>query len=217
MPAYKLVRDPFSRAVSSYLMMLVLGDDSGHFTVDLRRELRAWLYGDPAVPYGFGFAQFLEWLSTCDVAAMNDHLAPQSTALEDLLPDLRLVRLEDFERELRSIEADLGLDPADYDRITESGHHTSRAANVALHPAAVVALQPPIPFGDHPIPPTTSFVTPTTVDLVRRIYADDYARYGYEPPRPGRSPFVWRVRELVRSRTSHMSRSRRSSSSSRAR
>ena len=58
-PAFKLVRDPFDRAVSGFLMLVTLGDDSGHCTVTIRQQIREFVYGNPDVPYSFGFIDAL--------------------------------------------------------------------------------------------------------------------------------------------------------------
>lgn len=183
--AVKLVRDPFERAVSSYLMMCVLGDDSGHFTVDLRRQLRGDLYGDPDVPYGFGFVDLLRWMTTQDLTTINGHLGPQSTALEDRLPELEIVRLDEFDRRFRDIERELGLEPADLGRVTSSSHHTVRADPQPARAGAIARLHLPIPHGDTwPLPPASAFLDAETAELVRTLFAEDYARYGFDPPAP---------------------------------
>lgn len=194
-PVVKLVRDPFERAVSGYLMMFILDDASGHFTVPMRRSIRALVYGDPDVPFSFSFLDHLRWLETHAVDGtlpidasthLDDHLAPQVVPMERHLADLRLLRLERFDDEIERLTHDLGLAPVELGALTTSHHHTVRAADLDLDPEVVVRLHVPIPTqgGEYPLPPTSAFATPQTVETVARLYRADYDAYGYEPTIP---------------------------------
>lgn len=189
----KLVRDPFARAVSGYLMMFILDDASGHFTVPMRRQVRELVYGDPDVPYSYSFLDHLRWLDTFAVdgalpidasTGLDEHLAPQRLPFEERLGDLRLVRLERFDDDIASLEHDLGLPTVDLDGVTTSHHHTVRSTDVDLDPESVVRLHIPIPTlgDDYPLPPTNRFATTETVAAVARLFRADYDAYGYEPP-----------------------------------
>ena len=182
-PAFKHVRHPFDRAVSSYLMLITLGDDSGHFTVPLRQQIRTATYGSPDVPYSFGFLDALRWMSTQDIRQLDDHLAPQHTDLEDRLTDLTLIRLESFDHEIRQIEQRFGLAGADLGSVTRSGHHIDRIPTDDRDVERVARLHPPLPLVDHrdwPVPPADEFRSPEAVELVAEIYRVDYDAYAYD-------------------------------------
>lgn len=188
LPVFKLVRSPFDRAVSSYLMLFTEPDDSDHFSVPLRAEIRQFVYGRTDVPYSFGFVSFLEWLATEDLSTVDDHLAPQTTPLDDLLGDVTYVRVDRFEADLRKIERRFGLAPADYAAVSSSAHHTSRTRLDGLDRNAVARLQIPVDMPDgFQIPPSDDFMSAEAVDLISRIYRADIDRYGDTKPGGRRS------------------------------
>lgn len=183
-PASKLVRSPFERAVSSFLMLVTLGDDSGHFTVELRRKVREFVYGAPDAPWSFGFIDFLRWMATQDITTIDGHLGLQFDIIEDRIPQLELIRLEQFDAEMGSLEQRFGLPAVDLRRATTSRHHTQRVAPAGYDPQGVVRIQPPIPLFESgfPLPHSADFMTPEAVDLISTIYRTDVEAYGYEPP-----------------------------------
>ena len=195
-PVFKLVRDPFARAVSQYLLMLTLADDSEHFTVPIRRRIREHVHGTADTDATFSFLEYLDWLATQDVGGLNDHLTPQHTALEDALAargtPVELIRLEHFDDDMRAVEARCSLPAVDLARAASSTHHTARADHTDAHPEAVVRLRPPAPLPEgYPIPRTELFMTAGSVARIAEIYAVDIDAYGYHPPtvvRADRSP-----------------------------
>ncbi|MEM1334766.1 MAG: class I SAM-dependent methyltransferase [Actinomycetota bacterium] len=185
-PAVKLVRDPFDRAVSSYLQLCVFDEDSGHFTIELRRRIRAFVYGDADVPYAFSFVDMLRWLDQADLDTVDGHLGPQSTRLEDHLADLELVRLEEFDAAIRRLEQRFDLAPADLATASDSDHHTVRDHELPNAPGSAARLHVPMPIPEgYPLPTADAFLTEETALLVERIFATDYERYGYDRRRPG--------------------------------
>jgi hypothetical protein len=185
-PVFKLVREPFARAVSQYLMMLTLSDESGHFTVPIRRQVREFVHGTADTVETFSFIEYLTWLSGQDLEPLNDHVTPQYTPLERVLANagrsVELLRLESFADDISRLEHHLGLPAVDTGEASRSSHHTVRHP-VEADPEAVVRLRPPVPLPpDYPIPQSASFMTPETTELVARIFADDFDVYGYETP-----------------------------------
>jgi hypothetical protein len=183
-PAFKLVRDPFDRAVSGFLMLVTLGDDSGHFTVTIRQQIREFVYGNPDVPYAFGFIDALRWLATQESSELDHHLSPQYNPIESQITNLELIRLERFDADIRQIEERFGLPRADLAKASESRHHTTRAAPVGLNPEAIARLHPPIPLfqSGFLLPKSSDFMTGEAVELISHIYRVDIDAYGYEPP-----------------------------------
>jgi hypothetical protein len=195
-PVYKLVRDPFARAVSGFFMMSILGDDTGHFTVDLRHRIRRWLYGDSIAGHSFSFLDYLRWLSTLADADghlalasgddLDDHLAPQRNRLETLLPHVTFLRLERFDDEIEMLTRSYDLPRVDLRTATTSHHHTVRANAPTDDADVTVRMHFPIPTPPgYPLPTTREFVTPETVALVRALYHVDYEAYGYDVPSCG--------------------------------
>lgn len=192
-PVHKLVRDPFARAVSGFFMMSILGDDTDHFTVGLRHRLRTGLYGSSVPGHSFSFLDYLHWLTTladehghlvpAPTPGVDDHLAPQRTMLETMLPNVGVMRLERFDDEVDRLTRTYDLPRVDLRTATTSHHHTVRATAPTDDPEATVRLHFPIPTpAGYPLPQTREFVTPDTVRLVRDLYHVDYEAYGYDVP-----------------------------------
>lgn len=193
-PVIKLVRDPFDRAVSQYLMMVRHPDGSDHPTVAVRRSIRRAVHGDPDVDASYSFEEFLRWLADQDPTELDLHLAPQATALEDALSaagrTVELLRLERFDEGIRALEERFGLPPVDLAEVTTSRHHSRRRDFVGVSPDAVTRFRFPIPLDrrTYPIPESSMFRTATTDMLVTAASGDDVARYGYARPVLGPSP-----------------------------
>ena len=123
----KVVRNPFDRAVSSFIHAyrndyedLALREILGR-PVDRERR--------------FSFREFVELLERSDLNRCNAHHRLQSTPLErhvvfELKPH-RIIKIEDgLERALSDIERKFNLPPTDFaSPVFHSGHHTARTAS----------------------------------------------------------------------------------------
>jgi len=178
-PVIKLVRNPYDRAVSSFLHLVDL-------TPNHVREWPRALWDqilraadlDPAATE-LSFRAYLTGLKKVIAGEImvNRHVAPQYVEGEERIVS-RVIRLENFEAEIRRLESEFGLLTAPLDRIVESRHHRHK------HPS------PPGSFADVPVSPRmiargdtptySAFYDEGTRELVTEIYRADLARYGYE-------------------------------------
>ena len=181
-PVFQLVRDPYHRAVSSYLALLEEFDDESNAVNPVRREIRTWLYGDPYVQYSFSIRQYLAWLDTQDVDQIERHLAPQTTALDESLSP-RLIRLENLATELARIEEEFGLEPVDLSTLPQPPHHANRTDLRFADRSVIADMQPAIPQLKGPgLPVADDFLADDVRADIGRIYARDIERLGYSPP-----------------------------------
>lgn len=186
-PVYKLVRNPFDRAVSSYLTLLEFPDDAEHLTIPMRAAVRRLVYGRDDVPYSFSIRQYLRWLADQDIDRIDGHHRAQTTALDARLEALgipvALLRLERLDDELRSVEAQFGLDPVDRSELTAPPHHVARVDQPFPDRSAIADLQPGIPLVPGTVMPLAAdFMTDDVVDTIATIFHRDIAAFGYERP-----------------------------------
>lgn len=162
-PAYfrfKVVRDPFARATSSYIYAMY-----NDFFIDQRTGKLA----------DMSFRDFVGVLQRIDVRHCNIHLAQQKRDYEYEIPGVFdvICRLEDLESDLVRVNAATGLNLSVNG--LGSDHHTQRTR------------ESPGCIGDEPwsrvidrIPDYWFFYTDDLIEKVRTVYADDCSTYGYE-------------------------------------
>jgi len=171
----KIVRNPFERAVSSFVH--AYRHDYEDFA------LREMLGRPVDRQQRFSFREFVGLLERSDLTRCNPHHRLQSTPLErhvlfGLKPH-RTIKIEDgLERALSEIERSFNLPETDFaNPVFRSGHHTSRAAS-AESAADRKDLWGPV------LPPAAAFYDDDLIDRVARLYAEDFQRYGYDTKLP---------------------------------
>lgn len=201
--ALKVVRDPFERAVSSYLSYctqadrpmatagrpagaarrlrenLPIGSGASSQHVPMLKAVGRHLgraVGDGEL---FTFREWVGFLATLDLEGADIHVRRQVHPCErdGSLPELTVIRAEDAEVELPRLEEALGLRAADQTRLRRSRHHTLRVDD-----GHFVADEP---FGGAlgvAIPTTHWFYDRELVEAVGRLYGEDIETYRYEPP-----------------------------------
>jgi hypothetical protein len=177
-PIVKLVRDPWQRAVSSYLQLAQsrkLGPDD--WAAKTRRALHLVNGADPARPT-ISFREFARALSQRSVAqdSINPHVAEQYSVGEERLA-IRVIKLENFAGEIRAVESDHGLKEAPLDDLAQSRHH--RGTRRVFVPGAAdlqIDLQM---FARSESPSYESFYDDETRALIATAFRRDIERYGY--------------------------------------
>jgi hypothetical protein len=178
--AIKFVRDPYERVVSSYLS----------YVHQLQRRPRlqhlpmlwsiGWYLRRPiGGRRSFSFREFVGFLGTLDLETANIHVRVQTHPCERLgmLPEMSIVRAEESAEVLPRLEDELGLCRSDARRLGRSGHHS--------HREVVDAFVGDTVFHEvmtKPVPTSASFYDADLAAAVARLYHEDIARYGYEPP-----------------------------------
>lgn len=195
-PVVKLVRNPYDRAVSSFI----------HTVHNAReRENKVWerqlvadareRAGKPqtAVPT-LSFRDYMRHLAVIGTTLndVNRHIAMQFVPDEKGRVD-RLIRLERFDEEIRRLEADYGLPASPLELVSGSHHHKRPPAPAApaLDPGASAAGLEITRFDvlARRLPPYAAMYDEETAELVRRSFAPDFEEYGYDvSDLPGRRP-----------------------------
>ncbi|RLC76615.1 MAG: hypothetical protein DRI61_12970 [Chloroflexi bacterium] len=148
----KITRNPFSRAVSSYIVYL---QQPGHAECT--------------------FEDFIEWLRTIDIENYFDtHFTIQSHKLEihDVLkPDYCFDMLESMEK-LREVENELGLVNANFHELRKSRHNTVREQETGYCGNKLMNKRSSFPEYHH-------FYNDEMEQAVLDIYRIDFEMYGY--------------------------------------
>lgn len=184
-PVIKLVRDPWQRAVSSYLQLcLSLRPGRDTWASKHVRQLKHRI-GVVGSYDTISFREFARAMAQ-DVThrrQLNPHLAGQYAEGEDRF-DVRPIKLENFESEIRKVEAEFGLARAPIDDLTKSGHH--RGVKRRKLPGAADIQAGLRTFGRQDAPAYESFYDAETGALIATAFARDFAQYGYDASRiPG--------------------------------
>ncbi|UOQ48616.1 sulfotransferase family protein [Gracilibacillus caseinilyticus] len=161
---YKLVRNPYRRAVSSFLSMI--GNE----------QIRESVF--PGVNTGISFKQFLHQVKRLGVSGdkIDLHIAEQYEEGEEYFID-RYLKLEDFNEQIPLIEKQFNLAVSPLSEITRSPHHMKQKMKETkeIHFSDV-----PITIKDlDNIPKYDQFYDEETEHLVADLYAKDFKRFGY--------------------------------------
>jgi hypothetical protein len=171
----KVVRNPYERAVSSFIHAHRYGYEDQPLSDMLGRPVDKHRR--------FSFREFVQYLEQIDLTICNTHHRRQSSPLErhvlfGLKPN-RIIRIEDgLEQALGEVERQFGLPPSDFSNpIFRSWHHTSRRPSEG--PAADrMDIQP------QNTPPAAAFYDDDLTQRVARLYDEDFVRYGYDKTFP---------------------------------
>ncbi|WP_270181704.1 sulfotransferase family 2 domain-containing protein [Alkalihalobacillus sp. CinArs1] len=162
---YKLVRDPFTRAVSSYFATIT--------NESIMRVIA------PHLKDGMSFKQFLYIIRNIGVTkgAINLHIAQQYTDGEELLIK-NYIRLENFMNELKTIEKQYNLPHSPIETIVKSPHHiTDKMKKFDERCFAEVKMSQS--SLNKPVPDYQNFYNEETMQLVKEIYKHDFVTYQY--------------------------------------
>ena len=169
----RIVRDPFTRAVSSYRHALRHGYEDAKMARILQRPIDG--------KDGYSFEQFLDYLLRIDIATCNLHHRLQFHPVEELVTPSRIVNIgkHDLMACLSEIDATLELptEPAAalLKAIAEiAEHHHARESAVGQDHAAT-RFTTPEAWGEWPA--NRHFLNESTRDKIARIYATDFTRY----------------------------------------
>ncbi len=175
MRVVRVVRDPFSRAVSSYRHALGFGYADTLIGRTLRRR--------DIKENGFSFAEFLDVLERIDLTQCDMHFRIQRHPLEDRLPVRHLINVstEDLFTRLNEVEADLRLPHTDFaamawlqqlneGRIARGSIDDLNNVDTRRFTARAAIEGPWAPYD--------AFLTPAARARIARLYAVDIAAYG---------------------------------------
>ena len=193
-PIIKLVRNPYDRAVSSFLHTVRGASRSSGGTgwervlVRAARERAGKPQGEV---FRLSFRDFLRHVAAVGsaVGKINGHVAQQYLPREEAFIS-RVIKLENFRPEIRGLEAEFALREAPLEELSSSVHHISSGDQAAIgkfsSPHAVAPAD--IQIGRSRVrrsdlPSYADFYDAETERLVHECFAVDFERYDY--PRRG--------------------------------
>jgi len=171
----RVIRQPFKRAVSSYIHASVFGYEDGEISQFLNRPVDA--------VSRFSFREFVRYLENIDVKTCNLHHRLQTHPLErQLVHGTRfLINLDYSMQSLPKLERFLGLSQTDPSRYRESRHHT-RTSSVSSDAVTSFCADTCFEiYGDTGplVPDYRSFYDADLEQQVFGVYAEDFLRYGF--------------------------------------
>lgn len=172
---FKVVRNPFERAVSSFVHA------HRHQYEDI--ALQEMLGRPVDRHHRFSFREFVALLERSNLNRCNPHHRLQSTPVErhvlfGVKPH-RIVKIEEgLERALNEIERVCNLPVTDLTKpVFRSQHHTSRLATSEL-------VADHRDFRERALPPAAAFYDEDLAARIAQLYAEDFERYGYDTKLP---------------------------------
>jgi hypothetical protein len=175
----RVIRDPATRAVSSFLHFVRYGhqvEQWPHAARVTKWKSAAGLQHQP----GLSFQQFLMFVIAQQVngSVLDPHFRPQHDAQQDSCVDA-CVRLEDLADGLRDVENRTGLPHVDIHQLSKSGHHNPATAHHAWPTNAAEVPTDYNTLGELGTPPSQAFLDAETRLLIRSAYWTDYEAYGH--------------------------------------
>jgi len=175
----KVIRDPASRAVSSFLHFVRHGhhvEQWPHAALVTQWKSEVGLEHQP----GLSFRQFLMFVISQQINAsvLDPHFRPQHDAQQDPYVDA-YIRLEDLADGLRDVENRTGLPHVDIHQLSTSGHHNPATAHHAWPTNAAVVPADYNTLSELGTPPSEALLDAETRLLIRSAYGTDYEAYGH--------------------------------------
>ncbi|MGM7700678.1 sulfotransferase family 2 domain-containing protein [Pseudalkalibacillus sp. Hm43] len=163
---YKLVRDPYTRAVSSYFHTLR--------TPSIMNSVA------PGMDQGLSFKQFLYRVQNMGVERgnINGHMIQQYLDGEKMFIK-NFIKLEQFAPSIKKIEEKYQLPPSPLEEIIKSPHHVTQKMNTSDNRNFANMRLSSQSFYQ-PLPPYENFYDQDTLQLVSTIYQKDFINYGYD-------------------------------------
>lgn len=167
-----VVRDPVKRCLSGYIDKFCGEDSSGQYVQDVIKKFPG--------QKGISFRQFVEYLESEENDRVNGHWRRQSFVLDHVDAKFELVRLEDFDEEIR------GVFPNRFGFIPKLPY---RNTGEALEEREIVGFPAFDITSDRLIqekkegntfPSKSSFLNTDLVRRIKRIYIKDYKVLPYE-------------------------------------
>ncbi len=171
---FKLVRNPYKRAVSQFL---ILATTKGITNWDKEWEkIRTYFFQDKNAVHGISFKQFLYYIK--DANGYDDHFNPQYLEGEELFVN-NYIYLERFHDHISEIEKRYGLRKSNLSSIGKSSHHLSSSMILTGNYADMkITNETFSKSGKYPT--YDSFYDKETTNLVNTIFSKDFEVYGYQ-------------------------------------
>ncbi|MCA0148545.1 MULTISPECIES: sulfotransferase family 2 domain-containing protein [Rossellomorea] len=176
---YKLVRNPYKRAVSSYFTIATYCYSSGSpdSPMDKDKERISAMFYPNTTYKGISFKQFLIYLSIvgADYTNVDGHIAKQYCLGEECLSP-KLIKLENFNTEIKEIESGYNL-LSSSDKILTSPHSFSPQMTETEVNSDTILSYTQLIHG--PLPKYKSLYDKETIALCQHVFHDDFQYYQY--------------------------------------
>lgn len=176
----RFTRNPFNRAVSSYLHS---NQNEPVFRPIMKHYGRSHEAGE-----GYSFVDFLEYIRAVGPTKVNNHFAMQQSYMEVLHELDAYCRIEDGLAGLNELEVKLGLPESTqhvYGALRSSPHNLNYADDVE---GSIPDRVFPLAKRKLPYPSPDRFYNEQTVSMVLENYAQDFERFGYDTELPDLRP-----------------------------
>ncbi|KEK22788.1 sulfotransferase family 2 domain-containing protein [Bacillus gaemokensis] len=164
----KLVRNPYKRAVSSFLTLLKQRPHWNH--------LREIIFPTNNKNQRVTFKRFLYYIQKVGAhsAILDPHFSQQYIQNEEHIID-NYIQLENYENEIKHIENKYNLRPSPLSELIESPHHHAPTMTYTGNYADFDITNPDFPK----FPTYQSFYDEETLELVTEIFKKDIEMYNY--------------------------------------
>ena len=168
----KVVRNPYTRAVSSYVHAMKHKHEH-------KRIPRSLAIRKPQDSYTF--REFVKHLKVSGVESCEQHHRQQIHPLElmGLVEIDHLVKVENFEEDLRKVERELGIPPCDFSKLNTSSHHTKRIHDPLGECVADKRFSIDKKARGVELPAYEMFYTQDIANDVYTVYQKDFEAYNY--------------------------------------
>ncbi|HDR7795982.1 TPA: sulfotransferase family 2 domain-containing protein [Bacillus luti] len=169
---FKLVRNPFRRAVSSFVSLIA----PPYIENPEWKPIRKFLYQDENSPKGISYKQFLYYLLAKGAHSndINPHFAQQYITGEEVYVT-DYIHLENFKQEIQELEERFGLKSAPINEFSKSWHHQTPTMIYKGNFSDADITDPLFPR--HPT--FESFYDTECIQLVQTIFQQDFDTYKY--------------------------------------
>lgn len=163
----KLVRDPYSRAVSSYIHALKYKYEN--------RRISAFLSKEVNDDRGFSYREFIDYLMETGVKNCDIHHRRQTSELEDAgsIKVKHIIKLENSIPEFRKLEELYNLQPAPLDDFRESFHNLKKIEGDEF------CGDREFKAGEESFFNYKLFYDKELIEKVKKLYKEDFEYYDY--------------------------------------
>ncbi|WP_144640565.1 sulfotransferase family 2 domain-containing protein [Bacillus cereus] len=168
----KLVRNPYKRAVSSFLILY-----DNPYASKQWEGIRDYFYNDKNIPKGISFKQFLYYVKAIGPKSsqLDQHFSQQYIDGEEKIIKQN-IKLENFNTIIPKLEKKYGLLSSNISLLTSSTHHRAHQMIYKGNYANKDITNPQFPS----LPTYQSFYDEEAIKLVSEIFTDDFEAYGYK-------------------------------------
>lgn len=169
---FKLVRNPYKRAVSSFIFYIpFLGIQN-----PIWNPMRKFLYNNENSHKGFSFKQFLYYLQHCkkNNLPVDPHFDQQYILGEEQFVT-NYIYLEDFQSTIQALETKYNLKKSPLSSLVKFSHHQTHNMTYSGYYAETDITDPKFPK----LPTYESFYDTETKELVKSIFHQDFKMYNY--------------------------------------